>query len=67
MKADERLYSVDDLAAILPLSKKAIHRDGTERLKDAECPRLELCITWKAAANVKKVAKPRQALSGGSL
>ena len=54
-------------AGILVNDRQIDGWDGTERLKDAACPRLELCITWKAAANVKKVAKPRQALSGGSL
>ena len=48
-------------AGILANDRQIDGWDGTERLKDAECPRIELCITWRAAAKVKKVAKPRKA------
>jgi hypothetical protein len=46
-------------AGILANDKQIESWDGTERLKDAECPRVELCLTYLWPAKAKPSARPK--------
>jgi hypothetical protein len=48
-----------ETAGVIANDRQIDSWNGTERLKDPVCPRLELCITFLAAAAVKKAKKAK--------